>query len=147
GTVQALVPAHLLRAARKGHVPPCPGRHQRIDTRTAVLPRHSVRAAARPHLRRGQAGERVAAPDRLTCTPPAPRQHNRPRPDDLPISFQPGDGVDSWALSARAVMVAVVQLVEHQLVILVVAGSSPVSHPSKKWRVTCTLCESPAVRI
>ena len=29
-------------------------------------------------------------------------------------------------------MVAVVQLVEHQVVILGVAGSSPVSHP-KKW--------------
>lgn len=29
----------------------------------------------------------------------------------------------------NAVMVAVVQLVEHQVVILGVAGSSPVSHP------------------
>ncbi len=31
-----------------------------------------------------------------------------------------------------AVMVAVVQLVEHQVVILAVAGSSPVSHPMRK---------------
>jgi hypothetical protein len=30
-----------------------------------------------------------------------------------------------------AAMVAVVQLVEHQVVILEVAGSSPVSHPDK----------------
>jgi hypothetical protein len=32
-------------------------------------------------------------------------------------------------LYASAAMVAVVQLVEHQVVILEVAGSSPVSHP------------------
>lgn len=31
-------------------------------------------------------------------------------------------------------MVAVVQLVEHQVVILGVAGSSPVSHPEDKGR-------------
>lgn len=31
--------------------------------------------------------------------------------------------------AAQAAMVAVVQLVEHQVVILEVAGSSPVSHP------------------
>ncbi len=31
-------------------------------------------------------------------------------------------------------MVAVVQLVEHQVVILAVAGSSPVSHPEKENR-------------
>lgn len=35
-------------------------------------------------------------------------------------------------------MVAVVQLVEHQVVILAVAGSSPVSHPEQKHRLTCT---------
>ena len=34
-------------------------------------------------------------------------------------------------------MVAVVQLVEHQVVILAVAGSSPVSHPRLKHRLTC----------
>ncbi len=33
-------------------------------------------------------------------------------------------------------MVAVVQLVEHQVVILGVAGSSPVSHPEAKHRLT-----------
>ena len=32
----------------------------------------------------------------------------------------------------HAAMVAVVQLVEHQVVILAVAGSSPVSHPKPK---------------
>ena len=32
--------------------------------------------------------------------------------------------------AADAAMVAVVQLVEHQVVILAVAGSSPVSHPN-----------------
>ena len=35
-------------------------------------------------------------------------------------------------ISSVAVMVAVVQLVEHQVVILGVAGSSPVSHPKDK---------------
>ena len=35
-------------------------------------------------------------------------------------------------------MVAVVQLVEHQVVILAVAGSSPVSHPEVEHRLTCT---------
>lgn len=34
-------------------------------------------------------------------------------------------------------MVAVVQLVEHQVVILAVAGSSPVSHPNCEHRPTC----------
>lgn len=34
-------------------------------------------------------------------------------------------------------MVAVVQLVEHQVVILAVAGSSPVSHPVVEHRPTC----------
>ena len=34
-------------------------------------------------------------------------------------------------------MVAVVQLVEHQVVILAVAGSSPVSHPEVEHRLTC----------
>lgn len=34
-------------------------------------------------------------------------------------------------------MVAVVQLVEHQVVILGVAGSSPVSHPEVEHRLTC----------
>ena len=33
-----------------------------------------------------------------------------------------------------AVMVAVVQLVEHQVVILAVTGSSPVSHPDAENR-------------
>ena len=38
--------------------------------------------------------------------------------------------------AAHAAMVAVVQLVEHQVVILGVAGSSPVSHPNSKHRPT-----------
>ena len=54
-------------------------------------------------------------------------------------------------------MVAVVQLVEHQVVILAVAGSSPVSHPNRWEGVTpshllrskavCTLLQRPETRI
>ena len=39
-------------------------------------------------------------------------------------------------LSERTAMVAVVQLVEHQIVILDVAGSRPVSHPTRvRWEL------------
>src|SRR5699024_3852382 len=73
---------------------------------------------------------RYSAPTKDQPPPKPPRQpRNQMRPTRRFCNF---DFVSySLIRCLRAAMVAVVQLVEHQVVILGVAGSSPVSHPDQ----------------
>ena len=93
-------------------------RHPRVDPRAALLPPHRVRAAAGPVDQRDRGDRRrTRAADRRL----GGNRFGRRAPERLISTGRCADG--------SAAMVAVVQLVEHQVVILAVAGSSPVSHP------------------
>ena len=114
-------PADLFRPAGEGAGAPRAGRHPRVDPRAAVLPAHRVRRCRR--------GRRPAISPR---SPPnwGPRRPTATKLIRLP-SARAASIDDAAVPLGSAAMVAVVQLVEHQVVILAVAGSSPVSHPAE----------------
>ncbi len=110
-------PADLLRPAGEGPGPPRAGRHPRVDPRAAVLPAHRVRRPARAVDQRDRRDRRRIEPGSADA-------------DGMDSAAERHERLISTAPRHRvAAMVAVVQLVEHQVVILDVAGSSPVSHP------------------
>ena len=84
-----------------------------------VLPPDRVRGPARAVDQRYRRGRRRTGP---AGGRRRPNRFGCRAPERLSID-------DAACASASAAMVAVVQLVEHQVVILAVAGSSPVSHP------------------
>ena len=100
----------------------------------ALLPAHAVRARARAEQRRGEgAAEEVVgrSPPLLAAgdagTPGAYRRRARRTADRL--RYRCAGSLPACA--SGGCMVGVAQLVEHQVVILGVAGSSPVTHPMR----------------
>ena len=111
--------------------------------RARLLPPHAVRARPRPEQRPGEGARptRSSAPS-PRCSPPAtptpPRTPPARRDADAPPGARSADRLryrcagSPPALASGRDMVGVAQLVEHQVVILGVAGSSPVTHPMRR---------------
>ena len=141
---------HRPRHARTGRVPALPDDRRELDQGTVPplvsadllrrSPPRAWRTARWPTSTSPSAScSTTAAP--LSCRRPAPRPARSPlwptssvsnRPRRRELIRPPGTQAVSINVAADrlAAMVAVVQLVERQVVILDVAGSSPVSHPN-----------------
>ena len=101
----------------EGRRTPRAGRHQGVDRGAALLPRGRVRAAARAGQRDGQGPRGDARRRALKCGCRTEGCHEH--------SFRPC----TIGVAVRSDVVGVAQLVEHLVVVQVVAGSSPVTHP------------------
>ena len=139
--------------------PPKRGNHRALadaresHRRAALLPRGRPRAAARPGHRHLARDRRAATSSRPVRGPDAELPQRRCAVARRRISATAGPPVHSSAVVTErcdpppgTVMVGVAQLVEHLVVVPVVAGSSPVTHPRSTAGLTRCVRRAPPRR-